>query len=346
MKINKNIIGNFKDREVVEYNLKNNNGIEVSILNLGGIITRIMTPDNKGNFENIVLAYKNKEDYFVNPSYYGALIGRTAGRIAKGKAILNEVELNFALNYVENSGHGGSEGFDKKFWDVKNFTSENECGLELKYYSVNGEEGYPGNVEVTATYTLNNDNELKLLVEGVSDEDTLFNITNHSYFNLSGDYKRVVTSSELMMNCDEYLELDETSAVTGIAIDCTNTPFDFRSKKEIGRDINSEDRQLEIGNGYDHAFVFSNEKGCVVLEETESGRGLKVETNQPSVVVYTTNYPGEEELTSGEKPKFRAAVCLETQAPSIASNGMFTKESILRKNKKYLKETKYKFYVV
>lgn len=346
MEITKSLIGTLKNREVVEYNLKNNNGIEVSILNLGGIVTRIMTPDKNGNLENIVLSYKNKEDYFTNPSYYGALIGRTSGRIAKGQAVLNEVELNFYLNYGENSGHGGKEGFDKKFWTVKEITSENECGLELKYSSVNGEEGYPGNVDTTVTYTLNNDNELILLVKANSDEDTLFNVTNHSYFNLSGDYKRDVTSSELMMNCDEFLEVDETSAVTGVALDVTNTPFDFRTKKEIRRDINNVDRQLELGNGYDHPFVFNNGKGCITLEEAESGRGLKVETNQPGVVIYTTNYPGEEDLTTGEKPKFRAAICLETQAPPIASSGMFINQSILRKNEEYLKETKYKFYII
>lgn len=346
MEITKSLIGTLKDREVVEYNLKNNNGIEVSILNLGGIVTRIMTPDKNGNLENIVLSYKNKEDYFTNPSYYGAIIGRTSGRIAKGKAILNEVELNFDLNYGENSGHGGKEGFDKKFWEVKEVTSKNECALELKYFSVNGEEGYPGNVDTTVTYTLNNNNELTFLVKANSDEDTLFNVTNHSYFNLSGDYKRDVTNAELTMNCDEYLAVDETSVVTGIAVDVTNTPFDFRTKKEIGRDINNVDRQLELGKGYDHPFVFNNANGCITLEEVESGRGLKVETNQPAVVIYTTNYPGEEDLTTGEKPKFRAAICLETQAPPIANNGMFMNSSILRKNEEYLKETKYKFYVV
>lgn len=344
MEATKMIIGNYKSKDVIEYNMKNDNGIKVSILNFGGIITRIMTPDRNGNLENIVLAYKNKEDYFTNSAYYGALIGRTAGRIAGSRTIINRKEYEFYPNYNPNSGHGGKEGFDKKIWEVKEIISNNECGLELKYYSEDGEEGYPGNVEVKAKYILNNNNELKLIIEANSDKDTLFNMTNHSYFNLSGDYKRDVSKSELMINADEYLEIDKTGAITGKSISCKSTAFDFREKKEIGRDINDSDKQLELGNGYDHPFIFNDEKGCIVLEDRESGRGLKVETNNSSVVIYTTNYPGNKQLTTGEMPKFRGAICLETQEPPIASNGMFTMDSTLKKDKKYSKETKYKFY--
>lgn len=346
MKITSKLVGIYNDKELIEYNLENDNGIEVSILNLGGIITKIITQDKDGNFENIVLSYKNKEDYFTNEGYYGALIGRTAGRIAGGKTILNHKELSFDLNYNPNSGHGGKEGFDKKFWDVEEVVSETECGLNLKYTSVHGEEGYPGNVEVKVNYILNNENELILSINAISDEDTLFNMTNHSYFNLSGDYKRDVTSSELMMNCDEYLEIDESGAITGKAINCENTPFDFRCKKQIGKDINIEDKQLKLGKGYDHPFIFNNEKGTIFLEEKQSGRGLKVETNNPCVVIYTTNYPGNKQLTTGDMPRFRGGICLETQAPPIASNGMFTKESTLIKGKEYSKMTKYKFYII
>ncbi|MGL5352185.1 MAG: aldose epimerase family protein [Clostridium sp.] len=345
MMISNRIVGIYENKEVVEYNLKNSNGIEVSILNLGGIITRIITPDKDGNFENIVLSYKNKEDYFTNETYYGALIGRTAGRIGGGKAILNRKELNFDLNYNPNSGHGGKKGFDKKFWVAQEIMSESECILNLKYTSVHGEEGYPGNVDVEVKYILNNENELKLSIKATTDEDTLFNMTNHSYFNLSGNCKRTVNSSQLMMNCDEYLEIDTTGAITGKAKNCENTAFDFRVKKEIGKDINNEDIQLKLGNGYDHPFIFNNKKGRIVLEEEESGRGLKVETNNPCVVIYTTNYPGNKQLTTGEIPKFRGGICLETQAPPIASNGMFTKESTLIKGNEYCKETKYKFYI-
>ncbi|NKF08697.1 hypothetical protein J1C67_08930 [Clostridium gasigenes] len=168
-------------------------------------------------------------------------------------------------------------------------TSNNECRLELKYYSEDGEEGYPGNAE-------------------------------------------------------KYLEIDETGAITGKAISCENTDFDFRGKKEIGKDINASDRQLELRNGYDYPFIFNDNKGYIVLEDRESGRGLKVETNNSSVVIYTTNYPGNKQLTTGEMLKVRGVICLETQEPPIESNGMFIKDSTLVKNKKYSKETKYKFY--
>ena len=345
MELTKKVVSNYKSKEVIQYTMKNNNGIEVSVLNFGGIITRIITPDKDGNLENIVLSYKDIEDYFNNPSYYGALIGRTAGRIGGSKVILDNEKYEFYPNYNPNSGHGGKEGFDKKFWDVEEIISSNECGLELFYYSENGEEGYPGNVSVKVIYTLNNDNELKFLIKANSDKDTLFNMTNHSYFNLSGNYKRDITKSELKINADTYLEIDNTGAVTGKIINCENTPFDFTVKKEVGRDITSTDKQLELGNGYDHPFIFNNEKGNISLEDKESGRILKVETNQPAVVVYTANYPGNEELTNGEKPKFRGGICLETQAPPISESGMFIEQSILRKNEEYSKETKYKFLV-
>ena len=346
MELMKEVIGNYKDNEVIEYTMRNNNGIEVSVLNFGGIIRKIITPDNKGNLENIVLAYRDIEDYFTNSSYYGALIGRTSGRIGGSKAILNDEEYEFYPNYNPNSGHGGKEGFDKKFWTVEEISSNNECGVELNYYSPDGEEGYPGNVSVKVTYTLNNNNELKFLIKGNSDKDTLFNITNHSYFNLSGDYKRDITKSELMINSDEYLEINNTGSVTGEVINSKNTPFDFTVKKEIGKDINIKDKQLELGNGYDHPFLFNSEKGNIVLEDRESGRGLEVETNQQAVVIYTANYPGDEELENGEKPKFRGGICLETQSPPISESGTFIEHSILRKNEEYSKETKYKFYLI
>ena len=238
MELIKEVIGNYKNKEVIEYTMRNNNGIEVGVLNFGGIIRKIMTPDKNGNLENIVLAYKDIEDYFTNPSYYGALIGRTSGRIGGSKAILNDKEYEFYPNYNPNSGHGGKEGFDKKFWDVEEISSHNECGVELNYYSPDGEEGYPGNVSVKVIYTLNNDNEFKFLIKGNSDKDTLFNMTNHSYFNLSGNYKRDITKSELMINSDEYLEINNTGSVTGEVTKVENTPFDFTVKKEIGKDIN------------------------------------------------------------------------------------------------------------
>lgn len=338
-------VGVYKNNDVIEYTMKNNAGIEISILNLGGIITRIITPDRDGNLENIVLAYKDYSDYFTNDSFYGAVIGRFSGRIYRGKLTLEGTEYNFPINDGLNHLHGG-EGFDTKIWSTSFCLEDTKSGIILEYTSKDGEEGYPGNVKVKVQYILNDNNELEFVIDGTTDKTTVLNITNHSYFNLSGDYKSDILNQQLRINSKEFTELEAGVVGTGKVLDGKNTPFDFYEEKAIGKDINDDDLQLLIGNGYDHPFIFENEIGEILLKDQESGRTMEVTTNNPLVVIYTMNYPKEKILQNGIKPIKNHGICLETQNPPIGKNQCYKEKSILKPNEVYHRYTKYKFDLI
>ncbi|WP_338597544.1 aldose epimerase family protein [Clostridium baratii] len=342
MNIKSKVIDNYNGKDIIEYTLTNKNNVSISILNLGGIITNIATPDRNGNLENIVLSFEDFKNYYTNPSYYGAIIGRTAGRIDKGEVTINGKRYKLNKNYGVNSGHGGNIGFDKKIWDVKEFKNEESLGIELSLISKALEENYPGDLNVKVIYELNNKNEFFFKVYGETNEDTLMNITNHSYFNLSGNYKRDILNHSLKINSDNFLEIDENGGATGKIIKTNNTPFDFNEFKKISKDINSEDEQIKLGNGYDHPFLLNEEKE-IILKDEESGRVVRLETSQESVVVYSMNYYNDLKLKGDIIPKERMAICLETQAPPIGYNEAFKEMSYLKKEDKYYKYTKYTF---
>lgn len=334
--------GTYNSKDVIEYTLTNN-GISISILNFGGIITKIMTPNKEGKLENIVIGYENIEDYYTNPSYYGAIIGRTAGRIDKGQITIDGKKYDLAKNYGVNSGHGGQVGFDKKFWDVKDTSDDETARLELLMESPDLEENYPGNLHVKVIYELNNHNEFLFKINAISDKDTLVNITNHSYFNLSGDYKRDILDQELYINADKILKIDENGGVTGEEYDVSNTPFDFRKVHKIGERIDNDDPQIKLGFGYDHPFVLNENDRKIILKDKESGRVLEVETNQEDVVVYSMNFKNDNIIYGGMEPRTRLAICFETQAPPIGYNEVFKEKSYLKAGQIYSKSTKYTF---
>ena len=334
----KRFLGNFNGDEIFEYKIENKNGLAVTVLNLGGVITGIYTPDKDGKIENIVLAYKDLESYFESPSYYGGIIGRTSGRIHKGEITIGGKKYSLNKNYGVNSGHGGNIGFNKRIWKVK----ESKNSLELTLKSLDLEEGYPGEVDVKVVYKLNDDNELLFKITGKGTEDTLLNITNHSYFNLSGDYKKDILDEKLKITSNKILKIDENGTTTGETYNVLNTPFDFNDFHKIGERINNKDKQLELGCGYDHTFMF-NEENNIVLKDKESGRVMEIETNQESVVVYSMNFPDTLMLKGNIKPKKRIGICFETQAPPIGYNEVFKEKSLLSKGETYSKYTKYKF---
>lgn len=346
MKLEKTIVGDFGTEKIIKYSIDNENGLKVSILNLGATITEIKTLDKFGEFGHVILSYEDEKNYIENPSYYGATVGRTAGRIDKGIFTLNNEKYELNKNYGVNSGHGGTIGFNKKIWDVDVIEKEDSTSLEFTYLSKDLEEGYPGNLNIKVIYEVTKDNKLIFKVEGVSDKDTLMNITNHSYFNLSGDYKEDILKHTLKMNCDKFLGIDENGGVTGEVINTIDTPFSFIEEKEIGKDINKDSEQLALGYGYDHPFMFKeNEKGSIELCHKESGRYMKVTTEYPCVVVYSQNFIDGLKLKENKETKVRNAVCLEVQYPPIGYNEAFKEFSILKADEKFDQKTVYEFGV-
>ncbi|WP_195971010.1 aldose epimerase family protein [Clostridium thermobutyricum] len=346
MKLKRESIGKLGNEEIIKYSVDNEKGLKISILNLGATITEIKTVDRNGEFGHIVLSYEDEKNYIENPSYYGATVGRTAGRIDKGRFTLNDNEYILNKNYGVNSGHGGSVGFNKKIWNVNAIETEEKITLEFSYLSKDLEEGYPGNLEIKVSYEITEDNKLIFKIQGVSDKDTLMNITNHCYFNLSGDYKEDILNQTLKMNCDRFLAIDENGGVTGEIIPVSNTEFDFIEEKKIGQDIEGSSKQMKLGYGYDHPFMFNeNEKGNVELYDEKSGRYIKVTTEYPCVVVYSQNFIDGLVLKEGKETKKRNGICLEVQYPPIGYNESFKEFSILKAHEIFNKETIYEFGV-
>lgn len=329
------------------YNLVNDNGVKVEVLSLGGVITKILTPDKEGNFKNIVLELEKLEEYYVNDAYRGAIAGRTAGRIGGGKVTIEGVDYEITKNSNGSTLHGGKEGFNKKLWDSEEIEGEDYVGVRLNLKSEDGEEGYPGNVAVQVIYKLNNKNELAMEYSGTTDKTTLLNLTNHNYYNLSGDGERRIEEHLLQINSDKICEMGEGSIVTGSYLQVEGTPFDFREEKSIGKEI--EDRandQLVKGCGYDHMWMLNKDKAvAVTVKEPVSGRAMDIETDAECVVCYTMNFAEGEMLSCGKKAEPRMACCFETQAPAIGFNNEFADMSLLKPGERYEAKTIFRFYV-
>ncbi|MBP3950174.1 aldose epimerase family protein [Bacillus suaedae] len=332
----------------LEYTIKNDQGMEVSCLNFGGIITRILVPDQHQQFENVVLGYKNYEDYLSNPNYFGALIGRVAGRIKGSSFELDGKTYNLPANNGENHLHGGEPGFHKVIWDTTPFENSNEAGIVLTHTSPDGENGYPGTVEMKVTYSLNNENEFTITYEGSADQKTVLTATNHSYFNLSGNLKDDIKDHELTIDASHFVELDEALIPTGEIPAVDGTPFDFRNGRQIKDGINSNFEQNVVGgNGYDHYFLFDqNNEQDVIVKEKESGRQLIVKTDQPGMVLYTSTML-DDSLQLAEGPSKRyLGLCLETQASPASVHDDRFPSVILEKDEKYFAKTTFVFGLI
>jgi len=347
--INKEFFGKTTDGAIVDqYTLKNSNGMEVSIISYGGIITSWKAKDRNGNYRDIVLGFNNLSDYETISPYFGALIGRYGNRIRKGKFSLDGVEYNLAVNNGENHLHGGLKGFDKVIWDVEERVNDKSVSLILRYTSSDMEEGYPGNLDVKVTYTLTKDDELRVRYEAETDKKTVINLTQHSYFNLSAGLSRDILSHEITINSDSYLPVDQTLIPTGELRDVGGTPFDFREPKSIGDDINNEDKQLTFGNGYDHCWVLNKQDEGIRLVATAydpvSGRLLEVSSDQPGIQFYSGNFlDGTLVSKDGAKYEFRSGFCLETQHYPDSPNQESFPTVILNPGEKYDTKTIFKF---
>ncbi|MEH7235816.1 aldose epimerase family protein [Bacillus sp. JJ1562] len=341
MEVKTHLYGMFDNQGVNAFTLVNDHGLSVTCIDYGCIITEIVAPDRNGVLENVVLGFDDLEGYLADTSYQGAIVGRTAGRIRGGQFELNGKTYSLDLNENNNHIHGGLKGFSKVVWDSTIINEENRVGVEFKYVSKEGEAGYPGTVEMTVTYTLNNENEFVISSKGTPDEDTILNITNHAYFNLSGDVKNDVLDHELTIKSRKFLELDEKYLPTGKLLDVTGTVFDFRSGRKIADGPNSNDEQIAlVGQGYDHPFLLAEK--VVQLYDEASGRNLVVETNQPAVVVYTSNTMKGFQMRGGEARPY-LGICLETQAPPDAIHHPNFPSTVVKKGEEYNWETKYMF---
>ena len=324
--------------------LKNDNDITVKISNYGAIISSIETPDKKGNPANIVCGFDKLEDYLSEEylksyQYFGCIIGRYGNRIANGGYKIGGKKYTGAINNGRNHLHGGLEGFDKKLWNAEACENEKEVGVKLTYKSVDGEEGYPGNLKVTCIYSLNNENELSIKYEAKTDKKTIINLTNHSYFNLTGGKEKIL-DHELLLKANNITESVDLIP-TGRIVSVEGTAFDFTRSKKLGQDIES------LPNGYDQNYVLDNDNGRFVfvgrLKENSTGRELEVYSTQPGIQLYT-GYWIPELTISGEKKFGRySGVALETQHYPDSPNHPEFPNTELKPGHKYKEETVYKF---
>lgn len=308
----------FDGKQVGLYFLKNNNGIEMAVTNYGAKVVSLAVPDRNGEFADIVLGFDNLEDYLsTSEKYFGSVIGRYGNRIAGGKFTLNGKEHTLVTNNGPNHLHGGNKGFESVVWDV---TQPDDQRLEFHYLSKDGEEGYPGNLDVKMVYELTDDNEFKITYEAETDDTTILNLTHHSFFNLHGAGGGVVNDHVLMINASRYTPVDSTLIPTGELAAVSGTPMDFQQPTEIGSRIEEDFQQLEFGNGYDHNYVLNRGEGtdslilAASILEPQSGRYMEVYTTEPGIQFYGGNFLDGSVSGKGGKPyDFRTAFCLETQ---------------------------------
>ncbi len=332
---------------VTLYTLTNTQGMEVQIMNYGAIITKIIVPDKNKRMEDVVLGYDKVEDYIKDSPYFGAVVGRYGNRIAAGKFSLDGKNYTLAAQNNGQHLHGGLKGFDKKVWKT---VSKKPGSLTLSYLSKDGEEGFPGNLEVQVTYSLGEDNALAMDYVAKTDQATVLNICNHSYFNLSGNVKRDVLNHTIQLNAPFFIPVNKVLIPTGEIKSVKGGPFDFTSPKKIGLEINATDEQIAFGGGYDHCYAFDKAPGAfgkiARVVDPESGRVMEVFTTEPGVQFYTgNNLDGHSIGKYGAVYNKRTGFCLETQHYPDSPNQANFPSTVLRPGETYTSKTVYQFSV-
>lgn len=347
--ISKSVFGALPDgRSADLYTLKNANGMVVKISNYGGTITYWSAPDKEGKYADITLGCDSLQGYLKGVPYFGALIGRYGNRIANGKFTLEGKQYVLEKNNGVNALHGGIKGFDKVLWEATPVDGE-EPQLMLKYISADGEEGYPGTLTTEVTYTLQKDNSLKIEYSATTDKTTVLNLTNHAYFNLSGDMSREILDHEVSIKADKFLPVNETLIPTGELKPVSGTVFDFNKSTKIGTGINNlKDQQIVYGKGYDHCWVFSDTsktlKSVAKVYEPASGRLMEVLTTEPAIQFYSGNFlDGTIKGKGGIVYKHRSGLCLETQHYPDSPNQSGFPSTVLKPGERYNTVTVYKF---
>lgn len=348
MSIEKSFFGRMQDgTEINLYTLKNKNGMTVGIINYGGIITSIKTADRNGHMDDVVLGYDNLESYLKKGQYFGAIIGRHANRIENAEFEINGKTYHLAQNDGKNHLHGGSRGFDKVVWQADIIDNDGVQALQLKHLSRDGEENYPGNLDVTVTYTLTDDNGIRIDYYAVSDKDTVVNLTNHSYFNLSGHASGDILDHQVMINADRFTAINDECIPTGEIRDVAGTPMDLRTLKTVRDGICTNDEQIAFGHGYDHNWILKvsgdrPEKAAEVYDP-RSGRVMEVYTTKPGIQFYSGN--SIERITGKEGAIYdrRSALCLETQYYPNGTKHKHFPSPFLKAGQDYRYTTIYKF---
>jgi len=351
LKIEKKEFGTTEDNVTVyQFVLSNKNGMEISVINYGGIITSLKAKDRNGKYQDIVLGFNSLPPYEDENPYFGAIIGRYGNRIANGNFKLDGQSYKLDINNPPNHLHGGLKGFHKVVWNPKEIINDRNVSLELTYLSKHMEEGYPGNLDVKVTYTLNNKDELSVGYEAVTDQKTIINLTQHSYFNLSGDFSEDILDHQIKINADAFLPVDETLIPTGEIRSVLGSPFDFRKSKLIGQDIDTNNKQIEFGKGYDHCWVINNQsnglRSVATAYHSESGRVLDVYSDLPGLQFYSGNFLDGTLKSKGEGHyELRSGFCLETQYYPDSPNQQNFPSVILKPGDVYNSNTVFKFSV-
>lgn len=349
--IEKKAFGKLKDgSEVYMFTLRNKSGAEVKIINYGATVVSLTAPDRSGKYADVVLGYDSLDGYVNGSSYFGAIVGRYANRIAKGKFNLNGKSYQLSVNEGENQLHGGKIGFNKVLWAAETLKSKLGPAVKLTYVSPNGDQGYPGKVTLHVTYTLTNNNELKINYEGTTDKTTILNPSHHSYFNLTGNFSNTILNHQLNINADSYTPIDKEFIPTGKIDKVENTPLDFRKPAAIGERINDNFEQLKIARGYDFNWVLNNYNGKVreVADayEPTTGRYMQVFTDQPGLQFYSGNFlDGKTIGKNGAAYQFRTGFCLEAQHYPDSPNEPKWYSVVLKPGQVYRQTTIYKFSV-
>ncbi len=336
--------GEFDGKKVYLFTLVNHKGDTVTITNYGATVTSFDVPDKNGNFSSVIVGFDSLQPYLQKPPYFGATIGRYANRIGNAKFTLDNTTYQLKANDGKNTLHGGLKGFDKVVWDAS-VPSDSIPSIVLNYVSKDGEEGFPGNLKVQVTYTLSDEDALKIVYDAETDKPTPVNMTNHSYFNLSGNVSNSILGETLWIDADKYTPVDSTLIPTGEIKSVKGTPFDFTTPKEVGRDIDS------VKGGYDHNFVLNRtdstslDKAATVTDSI-SGRTLEVYTTQPGIQFYTGNFlDGTFRNRDGNLLTKHSALTLETQHYPDSPNKPNFPSTILRPGEKYHEVTVYKVKV-
>lgn len=345
--MNREFVYTYGKKNVYMYHLENDNGMRVSISNYGAIVTSILVPDRQGLEEEITLGYDTIQDYTKDQCFFGATVGRYANRIANSQFELNGITYRLPSNEGVNHLHGGVKGFNRVVWDEE--SAETDIGsVRLSYVSSDGEQGYPGTLRVCVQFSIDNDNMLKIQYWAETDQDTVINLTNHTYFNLAGHNGGDIGSHYVKIYADQFTPVNKNLIPTGVIEEVKNTALDFQEFHTIGERIDTEDEQIKIGGGYDHNYVINGEgfRNAAEVYDKKSGRLMKVYTNKPCIQFYSGNFLSSVKGRRGVMYHKRNGFCMETQFAPDSPNQKNFPSAVLRPGETYDYTTCYHFSII